>query len=444
MMKSWLVFFPQAVPVAAQSNLLKKGLIYSLVLLMVGACAKQEEAPPTDGDDDQTEEPQPDPDTSPEGDVVGKLIVGYQGWFGAAGDGSPFNSWRHWAVSGAPAPGNQSFEVWPDTREYENLYPTGYANLGNGEPAMLFSHWDEQTVNLHFQWMAEYGIDCAAVQRFGNHMDRDDRDRNFKNGLLEKERAAAEANEVKFYVCYDISGWTEFQAAIKEDWTNTVAADTVSPMYARQNGKPVVGIWGLGVAGRPGDAVAGVDVVNWFKDQGCYVIVGTQQNWRENTAFLPVMDAADMVSPWTVGAFKDVSGVDRYAEKMEADKAYLDANGQDYLPVVFPGFAWSNWNGGPVNEIPRMHGDFLWRQFANIRDKGITQAFVAMFDEYDEGTAIAKAAEDSSMIPTDQYFLTLDADGVSCSSDFYLRLTGDGAKMIAGKTPLVWTHPTSH
>src|SRR5690606_6128439 len=147
---------------------------------------------------------------------------------------------------------------------------------------------------------------------------------------------------------------------------------------------------------------------------------------------------------WTVGAFKDVSGVDRYAEKMEADKAYLDANGQDYLPVVFPGFAWSNWNGGPVNEIPRMHGDFLWRQFANIRDKGITQAFVAMFDEYDEGTAIAKAAEDSSMIPTDQYFLTLDADGVSCSSDFYLRLTGDGAKMIAGKTPLVWTHPTSH
>ncbi len=32
---------------------------------------------------------------SPPGDVVGKITVGYQGWFSAAGDGSPVNAWGH-------------------------------------------------------------------------------------------------------------------------------------------------------------------------------------------------------------------------------------------------------------------------------------------------------------------------------------------------------------
>ncbi len=67
-----------------------------------------------------------------------------------------------------------------------------------------------------------------------------------------------------------------------------------------------------------------------------------------------------------------------------------------------------------------------------------------MFDEYDEGTAIAKAAEDKSMAPTDQYFLTLDADGVHVSSDFYLRLVGDGNRMVKGEIPLQKQHPTKH
>lgn len=45
----------------------------------------------------------------------------------------------------------------------------------------------------------------------------------------------------------------------------------------------------------------------------------------------------------------------------------------------------------------------------NLRELGIQNCMVAMFDEYDEGTAIAKAAEDNSMIPKNQWFLTLDA-----------------------------------
>lgn len=82
----------------------------------------------------------------------------------------------------------------------------------------------------------------------------------------------------------------------------------------------------------------------------------------------------------------------------------------------------------------------MWQQFVNLRELGIKNAYIAMFDEYDEGTAIAKAAEDRSMIPNDQYFLTLDADGVHVSSDFYLRLVDAGTKMMKGETPLIQKH----
>ena len=67
-----------------------------------------------------------------------------------------------------------------------------------------------------------------------------------------------------------------------------------------------------------------------------------------------------------------------------------------------------------------------------------------MFDEFDEGTAIAKAAEDKSMAPSDQYFQTLDADGVHVSSDFYLRVVHDGSRMLNQKSPHVERRPTPY
>ncbi|MCK7532002.1 MAG: hypothetical protein MZV63_13745 [Marinilabiliales bacterium] len=72
----------------------------------------------------------------------------------------------------------------------------------------------------------------------------------------------------------------------------------------------------------------------------------------------------------------------------------------------------------------------MWRQAYNIRSAGINQMYFAMFDEYDEGTAIMKAATDWSMIPTNQYFVTLSADGIWVSSDYYLRVAGAATAMV--------------
>ncbi|QEM11754.1 glycoside hydrolase family 71/99-like protein [Mucilaginibacter rubeus] len=378
---------------------------------------------------------------SPPGDVVGKLVVGYQGWFSATGDGSPNNHWVHWAGNAggaAPSPGHQTFELWPDMREYTNSYQTGYANLGNGQPAKLFSPWDVQTVNVHFSWMQQYGIDCAALQRFGAGNAQLD-------GIANRVKNAAETYGRKFYIMYDISGWNNFQSEIKTDWTNDIVGAlhlTSSTAYAFQNGKPVVCIWGFGVAGRPGDVNAYIDVINYFKNQGCYVIIGGPRDWRSQSANLPAFNLANMIMPWATGTFGDLPGADSYVPTLSDDFAYCNSHGIDYQAEVFPGFAWSNWNGGAPNQIPRQHGDLMWEQFANIRNQGIGNVYVGMFDEFDEATAIAKAAEDASMKPTNQYFLTLDADGVHVSSDYYLRLTNDGAKMVKGQISLTFSHPT--
>ncbi|MBN1413324.1 MAG: carbohydrate-binding protein [Spirochaetales bacterium] len=393
------------------------------------------------------------------GDIFNKVYAGYQGWFTCYGDGSPVDRWFHWSNgtyqsnAGAPAPGAVKFELYPDVREYTNLYQTNLGSLNNGQPARLFSSYSEQTVNKHFEWMQTYGIDGAALQRFGSEL-ADSVFKAHRDSVGTKVRNAAQTYGRKFYIMYDVSGMgADFNSVLQSDWTNTITGTlnlTSSSAYAKQDGKPVVCIWGLGFTDRPGDATSSLNLVNWFKSQGCYVIGGVPTHWRTSSddskpGFENVYRAYDMISPWSVGRFGDQAGADNFKNnQLIPDLEYCNTYGIAYQPVMFAGFAWSNWNGGSRNQIPRQHGDFMWRQAYNIKSLGINAAYIAMFDEYDEATAIAKAAENSSMIPNNQYFLTLDADGVACSADFYLRLSGDITRMIRGEIPMTTSHPTSH
>lgn len=104
---------------------------------------------------------------SPPGDVVGKMSIGFQGWFTCAGDGSPrgsLNTWVHWSADVPPSPGKVTFELYPDVQEYTTLYPTQLGNLGNGQPARLFSSWDNQTIDTQFRWVQENNIEVIALQ----------------------------------------------------------------------------------------------------------------------------------------------------------------------------------------------------------------------------------------------------------------------------------------
>jgi hypothetical protein len=102
--------------------------------------------------------------------------------------------------------------------------------------------------------------------------------------------------------------------------------------------------------------------------------------------------------------------------------------GKDYLPVVFPGFSWSNLRpGAHLDEIHRLKGRFLWKQYLEAKKTGARMIYQAMFDEMDEGTAIFKCTNDPPVGAS--RFLTLEG----LPSDHYLWLTGVGGMLLRGK-----------
>ena len=382
---------------------------------------------------------------SPAGDVVGKVTVGYQGWFACTSDGSPINAWWHWSPnSQTPTPSNIGIYCWPDMRQYASGFQTGFPNLSNGQPATLFSSYDQQVVDTHFRWMEENEIDTAALQRFNPFGGEGPT----RNGMTLKVRSAAETYHRKFYIMYDISGWTSFATQIKNDWTNYMVAQiniTTSPAYARQNGKPVVCIWGMGFTDRPGDDVTCTEVINWFKNQGCYVIGGVPTWWRASvsdskTNFLGVYTNFDMISPWMVGRFNDAAGSDSYrVNANQGDIAFCNSRGIDYQPCIVPGHRWQTPQSGG-----RMYGNYMWRQVVNMMQIGSHGLYISMYDEFNEATQLLPTAEDASMNPAGTSFITWDQDGVHCSADFYLRLTRDAGRMFKHQTPFQSTHSTPY
>lgn len=385
--------------------------------------------------------------------LLGKVICGYQGWFNCYDDGSPVNSWRHWSAGRSnskdklPCSGNLTFEAFPDISEYkpECLFQTGFDNLGNGLPAKLFSSNKSEVIDLHFSWMQKYGIDGVALQRFLGET-KSPRFKEQRDSVSVKVMHSAEKYSRIFYLMYDMSAndTSFFQNDVLHIEKDLKIFK--SPNYIHQNGKPVICIWGFGFNHRLNAPEASLAMINWLKAKGYYVIGGVPTNWLSGTIdsynnYFQVYRAFDMISPWTVGRFKNNAEADKFKTNyLEPEQEYCKAKGIDYLPVVFPGFAWSNWNGGTPNQIARNKGDFLWRQVFNIKSLGISNMYVAMFDEYDEGTVIAKMADSYFSVPTNQYFLTSSADGTYISSDFYLRLVGKATQTIKGELPLKEAH----
>ena len=380
--------------------------------------------------------------------LKGKVIAGYQGWFGTVDDGLG-RAWMHWNRDEPRIEDGEvhvSFEMYPDISEYpaDQLTDIGFDAFPDGRKAQLFSSYHYDTVDLHFSWMRDYGIDGIALQRFlgealGSRSEH-------LNTVAESAKTAAEKYDRVFYVCYDFTGANndDYVQSIKDDFSYTVMKELKlldSPNYLHNNGKPVVQLWGMGVNGnyRRG-AEEALEVVNYFRDLGCYVIGGTPTDWRIDSGdgipgFKDVYAAYDMVSPWTVGRFGSAAeAVNHYKNKILPDMEYCIQQDKDYMPVVFSGFAWSLWNGGKPNQIPRKEGELLKAQLKEAMRLNPEAVYVAMFDEYDEGTAIMKAADSSFAIPSNSYFLTNSADGSYVSSDYYLRLIGEFTRQFRGES----------
>lgn len=382
-------------------------------------------------DDDVTEKDVPQ--FAPMTDVNNfkdKSVAGYQMWF-TANDGN--GGWVHWAGGNIPSNDRVSFEMWPDISEYPSsvLEKTAFKNLGDGREAKLFTSVREETVDLHVSWMKESGLDGFAIQRFyGSYLGEHAADN------LKMAAAAAEKYDRVFYVMYDLNGaagaGNQAAEVLKSDFVRNVEQTGVvsSTSYAQMNGRPVVCMWGLHpTSDSYANHDASMEFICWLQDRGYYVIGGTSNNtWYDGTnAFTDVYHQLDMISPWTVGCYGYNSVFSWMKKNVEPALKVCEEFNIDYQPVVLAGSAWHNHNWGYPNDQPRMAGSFLWRQVYALKNTyKCERVYFAMFDEYDEATAITKAAQDSYDIPEDeQYFSTLSIDGTWLSSDYYLRLAGE-------------------
>jgi hypothetical protein len=169
---------------------------------------------------------------------------------------------------------------------------------------------------------------------------------------------------------------------------------------------------------------------------GNTLMLGIPTGWRTldrdaiaDSALHATLLKADILSPWTVGRYDSPTAVERHArERWQPDLAWCRERGKEYLPVAFPGFSWHNMRPeAKFDQIPRLEGAFLWRQYVEARQAGATMIYQAMFDELDEGTAIFKCRSDP---PVGESRFVAEAD---LPSDHYLWLTGMGGKLLRGE-----------
>ncbi|MEQ9307219.1 MAG: hypothetical protein RJQ14_25115, partial [Marinoscillum sp.] len=228
-------------------------------------------------------------------DIKGKVITGYQGWFSTPNSDTslPYRKWWHWGTAHPSNPNalanyrynisvpnrGMTFDLYPDISEYKadgaKLHDSGlgFHNLGNGNQtkSLLFSSADPVVSRVHLKWMQQHNIDALALQRFAVDVDPGGpltNDPNWQDRKSHRDQVLsnmlAEAGNYgrKFYVMYDISGLENagytnqnWKFAIERDWPDIVSRFNLlnNPAYAKEDGKPVVCLWGLGEIGRLGD-----------------------------------------------------------------------------------------------------------------------------------------------------------------------------------------------
>jgi hypothetical protein len=374
--------------------------------------------------------------------LYGKVMCGYQGWFGAPGDGRSEQGWRHWTKSRGPLEdGNAKVDLWPDVSELDasQRFQTSF-KMADGSPAEVFSSFEKPTVLKHFEWMQDYGIDGVFVQRFANGL-RNPSSLEHCNTVLANCREGANLHGRAYAVMYDLSGLPAGHIDdVMNDWRalKSEMVITEDPAYLNHRGKPVVAIWGIGFNDHRDYTLAECRrLIDFFKNDpeagGCTVMVGVPAHWRElngdavnDPALLEILAMADIISPWTVGRYSNPEGDAKYVDNiLKPDFVWCRQRGIDCLPVVFPGFSWHNMNGGPSDQIPRLRGQFLWSQFSEAKQAKASMIYVAMFDEVDEGTAIFKCVND---VPVGQKSKFVTFEGLP--SDYYLKLVGKGTELI--------------
>lgn len=368
----------------------------------------------------------------------GLIMAGYQGWFNTLDDGAE-RGWRHYNGKNGFKPGSCGIDFWPDISEYSVLYKTDFRH-NNGMSAYTFSSYDPSTVDIHFSWMKDYGIDGAFMQRFITEI-KNPKGKNHFDSVLNSAMNSSKKYDRAICLMYDLSGMKpddedfllndldqlekKFKMKSREDY----------PTYLYHNGKPLVAVWGIGFNDNRKYGLNEADkIIQGLIDRGYSVLIGVPTYWRtldrdtgSDIRLHEIIKKCDIILPWFVGRY-DEAGYDSFKANIQNDIKWCEENNIDYVPLCYPGFSWKNMRGEDSFYVDRNSGSFLWKQFSTVIDYGAEMIYVAMFDEIDEGTAIFRCSNRKNTPKNGK----INFDGIEdhLPTDFYLWLTGEAGKML--------------
>ena len=453
------------------------------------------------------EPPQIDTNSDTYDTYRGLVMAGYQGWHGTPGDGCPHNpaeGWPHYAsVAQHPfifEPGvlRNNIDFWPDVREYEKTYPAEGFVSPDGSTPRLYSSYDASTVNLHFRWMREYGVDGVFMQRFVSQL-TDAIALQHQDKVLESAMMASNEHARAISVMYDMVGLTSTSSVniILDDARKLIQKYNLMDRtqgqryYLYHNGKPLIGLVSVGQNSASYTVAQAQAIVDGLQSMGFSIMLGVPAYWRSangsgdvvnDPAITTLVKDADIIMPWLVGAY-DYDGTvtttphgdfsSFFTKRLIDDFNQAEKFGVEFCPLVFPGF--SDVNMHPNHQVYERHGgDFYWQQIYKFINQGAQMLYVAMFDEIDEGTAIYKCLRKNE-VPSNSYssdYYVIYKDGVysrsdsyeavsepgwckkaselnivfngidnHLESDYYLRLTGEASKILKGQAKLSAVKP---
>lgn len=382
----------------------------------------------------------------------GKVLCGYQGWFRCPGDAADMG-WVHWSRDSRKLlPEKLTFEMWPDVSEFpasERFDAPGFTDA-EGRPMSLFSSDHPGTVQRHFEWMRDSGIDGVWLQHFAVDLPGGPAANRYasRRRVLGYVRDSAAKTGRVWALAFDVAGMKteKIYDVLSQEWKKLVDEGvTNDPSYVHEGGKPVVEIWGFyrQSAGNFLTAQVANQLIDLMKTPGpyaAYLVGGGDWDWRRNAdpEWQAMLRRLDAYSPWNTGnTSKDSAGAVHASTGYWAeDKRECEQRGQLWLPVIYPGFSWDNLQRKPAGStnIPRRGGQFLWEQFHELSKLGVSSVCVAMFDEVDEGTAIFKV---TNQPPTQAHFVTYEGK----PGNWYLRLAGEGTHLLHEKLPVPETIP---
>ena len=400
--------------------------------------------------------------TSAHTTYTGLSMAGYQGWFGTPNDGGT-NNWRHYNGSNGFKPGSAKVEYWPDMREADadELHTTDFT-FNDGSPATVYSAVNPKSVNRHFQWMKEYGIDGAFVQRFKSDFGI----RTTLNKVMLNALEGAETNNRAIAVMYDIGAniyetGTDTASVNKRrtyhvnevfnDWKQmvdelrlTTRGDKQAYLY--HNGKPMVALWGVGFPHRNNptglDTQFWIELVDKFQNDpiygGCSVLLGVPTYWRqggndcitgsEHTKMLELIKNVDAIMPWHTSRFERSVMATTYKSIVTADLTWCNTANVAYAPCISPGIREKILAGNGYEKY-REGGYYFWDMAKAAIEAGSKMLYLGMFDEIDEGTQLNKINNNPPFYSTAVPFATYGTD----PEDHYLWLAGEATRAMRGE-----------